>query len=596
MRALLLVAALAHPAPACPHGRAAVRVRSRPVCVRVLPVRTQAAVATYAEHRLLGRRPRISSKVQRAFDRARRGLQATAARSEFTSEPVTTRPTAGSTVTSSSGQIGADPGEAGDGNFHETTETETKQGAERETIKVTKRIRDRTERFGPMCPDYDGVLTAKVHRTMQVDVAVERRGKRYVTEIDMTYDGTLVDKFDDRMEPQPIRIDSEFEMQNRTRTEIAATGKVIDRQGTRTERARFGRTLSADPESIQSVVVPQDSLLGFGEMNVESAQGPKGPLSLSSDEAASFVMLMMVQNWFATVDLISVYNDIVDNMKNGKCVAASASPAPLVVRREETATLTATAHGKDDGRELPAGNAHINGTGGAATVSPDDLTDTKSAIGQPAQWSVTTHAKTGTLRLRMTTRRGIGFLDVPWNEPAPTPTPTPPPKSYSGPFSGTAQVTNPAANYKATTTFSGSMTLTPGTAGGAQGWTITGGQLDLTNITGTAGDCTIASGGGSYPLPGQYQSGGLVMQSSGGLGYGPPFVLAAPWLVAEQVPIQLTGGDDCKDASFPITQFGEWLARSQAPITPDANGHVKGTAHDADDSHVTDMTWDFSPQ
>ena len=176
---------------------------------------------------------------------------------------------------------------------------------------------------------------------------------------------------------------------------------------------------------------------------------------------------------------------------------------------------------------------------------------------------------------------------------------------FNGTFTGTSHRGSPSSLTDFTVDFNGSMHLTlwEGQFPGPPQYEIDSGILNVTEIEGIGGGCTITGGPNSYSLPvgpggarGQFPRARIVLYPQG-------WRVSAVWPVGNPpptIPVTYSGPQCDGTNNDPLLYYGQWLAHNPdfMQLDPD-DGTLSATVHlgeaqDADWDH--DLTFSFTPE
>ncbi len=397
-------------AKGCRPGRVALRLK-RPghapasLCVTRPPRYAKPAAGALAVERLassgrllpakLRRRLRaFPRRAERAFARAREGQLAHAAQG------------ADGTTTQHSGAIPVPSGQVGAGTFSDTSTASTGPDG----VRYTHSSSSRHEAFGPRCADFggNGVTTLKF---VDTDThTVERAGKRTVIEVTYRDTGRLSWSLtDDFALKGPLKLELDFVIEIRSHTEIAATGKVVSREGTRTQRVAM--TQDIDPSGPGDFGGVGDLTSVISGVTLTGGSGPHGVLTVDDFLAnkGSLYLMLAATTWLAEVQAVAVFAESIDSMKSGVCVTATASPASLLLPKGQSDSTVVTVKGADDQRALPSNQASNVQLGNPAV---DPLTTGVFGPEAGVTYRVTGDGAKGRFHVLARTRRGLGAVDI----------------------------------------------------------------------------------------------------------------------------------------------------------------------------------------
>jgi hypothetical protein len=120
-------------------------------------------------------------------------------------------------------------------------------------------------------------------------------------------------------------------------------------------------------------------------------------------------------------------------------------------------------------------------------------------------------------------------------------------------------------------------------------WRIGPSSLTVDSLTGTVDGCAATTDATTFALPALGQEGPVLQLANG------EYTLSAGAPPDEPLPVHLTG-PGCQDASLPLGRFVQDIARSEAPVAPQPDGSVEGSATIAPGDGVTEqLTWSLAP-
>ena len=150
--------------------------------------------------------------------------------------------------------------------------------------------------------------------------------------------------------------------------------------------------------------------------------------------------------------------------------------------------------------------------------------------------------------------------------------------SFDGTFSGTAHVVSDSAD--TTTGFHGTLRLDPGSS--STEWKIGPSTLSVDSMSGTIGGCAASIDPTSFAMPTPAQEGPAMTVANG------EYTLFAGAPEDDQLTVHLSGSG-CTDAQLSLGQFVRDIARSDAPVAPQQDGTIAGSATLAPSDGVTEQ-------